>query len=110
LQHFYALGTSTHTELYQAMFSSVGVNMLVLLIAAGGYFLGGYLAASLGPTRPIAHALLSGVICIVIGAAGYLGVVSSPLLPWAQVMGFLLTIPCVLAGAAWYSRSRGQEV
>ena len=110
LQHLYSPGVSTDTALYQTMFSSVGVNVLVLLIAAGSYFLGGYLAASLALARPVVHALLAGAICIVIGAVGYLGVFSSPLLLWAQVIGFLLTIPCVLAGAAWYSRSRGQEV
>lgn len=110
LQHLYSVGVSSDTELYQAMFSSVGVNVLLLLIAAGGYILSGYVAASLAPARPTAHALLAGVICIAIGAVGYLGILGSPLLQSVQVTGFLLTIPCVLAGAAWYSRSRGKEV
>ena len=92
------------------MFSSVGVNVLVLLIAAAGYSLGGYLAASLAPARPIAHSVLAGAICIAIGAVGYLGVLSSPLPLWVQITGFLLTIPSFLAGASWYSRSSVKEV
>jgi len=80
-----------------------------LLIGAGGYLFGGYLAASLAPARPIAHALLGGVICIVIGAVGYLGVVASPFPLWLQLGGFLITLPCALVGAAWHSRTRRQE-
>jgi hypothetical protein len=44
------------------------------------------------------------------GAVGYLGVIDSPYPYWAEVSGFVMTLPCFLAGAAWHARSRRHEV
>lgn len=92
------------------MLSSPGVSVLVLVLSALSYVFGGYLAAFLSPSRPAAHALLGGSICLVIGAIGYLGVMSSPYPIWTQAVGFGLTLPCCLLGANWHSRFSAQPV
>lgn len=109
VQHFYAQRISDLSVIYQVMFSSPGFSILVLAINACGYFFAGQLAARMAPHGPVLHSVAAGGICIFVGAVAYLGVVGSPLPVWTQVAGFVLPIPCMIAGALSFKKSLAEK-
>ena len=104
LQHWFARKGGAEGAWYHEMVASSPFSVISLLLSACGYVLGGYIAASLSHGHRARDALFAAVICLLIGAVGYLGVVPSPLPYWAQAFGFLMTVPCFLIGMRWRAR------
>jgi hypothetical protein len=74
--------------------------MVVLAIVYRGVYMvvGGYVAATLAPSRPMRHAVMLGIIGMalgVLGAAATWGITPA----WFSILLMVLGLPCVWLGA-----------
>ena len=74
--------------------------MVVLAIVYRGVYMvvGGYVAATLAPSRPMRHAVMLGIIGMalgVLGAAATWGITPA----WFSILLVVLGLPCVWLGA-----------
>lgn len=106
IQHHFNARLSANQNLYVVMTQSPAFGLFMLLIAALGFALGGYVAASLAPSNGRVHATAAAFLIVVVGAVAYLGVFPSPYPAWVDVAGFLLAFPCMLLGARYSEKHR----
>jgi hypothetical protein len=84
-----------------------GLNLLALSYRIVYGILGGYITARLAPHSPMRHALIGGVIGLVLSAAGALTAIRLNLGPsWYPIALALSAVPCAWLGGRWYEARR----
>jgi hypothetical protein len=84
-----------------------GLNLLALSYRVVYGILGGYITARLAPHSPMRHALIGGVIGLVVSAAGAVAAIRLNLGPsWYPIALALSALPCAWLGARWYQSGR----
>lgn len=80
-----------------------GLNLLALSYRVVFTVLGAYLTARLAPYAPMRHALIYGVVGVVLGTLGAAATIPKHWGPnWYPIMLVLTALPCAWAGGAWY--------
>jgi hypothetical protein len=82
-----------------------GLNLLALSYRIVYAIAGSYIAARLAPRNPMRHALLLGVIGLVLSAAGAIGAMSMNLGPaWYPLALVVTALPCAWLGGLLYRK------
>jgi hypothetical protein len=80
-----------------------GLNLLALSYRIVYAIAGSYIAARLAPRSPMRHALLLGVIGLVLSAVGAIGAISMSLGPaWYPIALVVTALPCAWLGGRLY--------
>jgi hypothetical protein len=81
------------------------LNLLALTYRCVYTVLGGYLTARLAPYAPLRHALILGVVGLVVAAAGAIATIPMHLGPsWYPVALVLTAVPCTWIGGVLWER------
>lgn len=82
-----------------------GLNLLALSYRIVFGIAGGYIVARLAPRNPMRHAIIYGVIGLVLGFLGGAGAIAADMGPvWYPVLLALTAIPCAWVGGALAGR------
>ena len=93
----------------QPMFDP-GLNLLALSYRIVYGILGGYIAARLAPHAPMRHALVVGVVGLVLSTAGAVAALRLNLGPsWYPILLALTALPCAWLGGRWYESRHAER-
>ena len=85
-----------------------GLNLLALAYRTVYTVLGSYITARFAPHAPMYHALVGGIIGLVLSTAGAIATIPMDLGPaWYPIALAVTALPCAWLGGALYGRSAG---
>lgn len=88
----------------------VGLNVLALSYRVVYSVLGSYIAARLAPRNPMRHALILGVVGLILSAVGAIATIPLNLGPsWYPIALVLTAVPCAWLGGVLYRVRHGDR-
>lgn len=88
----------------------LGDNLLALVYRCVYAVVGSYLAARLAPRNPMRHAVVLGLIGLIVGTAGAVATIPMDLGPaWYPIALAVTALPCGWLGGFLYTRRQAQQ-
>lgn len=85
-----------------------GLNLLALAYRIVYAVLGSYVAARFAPRNPMRHAMVLGVLGLIVSTLGAIAAIKMEMGPrWYPILLALTALPCAWLGGVWYLRRRG---